>query len=138
MEPARVSGRRSTWSCVALLSGLLLSNGCALLGLPGPGGVASGRPQVGIASFYSRAHHGKRTASGEPFDANAMTAAHPSLPFGTRLEVTNLENGRAVVVRVNDRGPFTANRIIDVSYAAARALGIAVDGTARVRVQELK
>jgi rare lipoprotein A len=137
VEPLRVIAERSRLS-LALTVLMVLSNGCSLVRLPGVGGIASGRPQVGMASFYGKQHHGQRTASGEPFDANAMTAAHPSLPFGTRLEVTNLENGRTVIVRVNDRGPFIANRIVDLSYAAARALGVSQDGVARVRVQALQ
>jgi len=98
----------------------------------------SGRVQVGNASWYGHRHQGKRTASGEAYDENAMTAAHPSLPFGTRLEVTNLENHRSVIVRVNDRGPFGNGRIVDLSRAAARALGIGGQGVARVRVQPVK
>ena len=93
--------------------------------------------QVGIASFYARAHHGWRTASGERFDMNALTAAHRTYPFGTRVRVTNLENGRDVVVRINDRGPFGRRRIIDVSYAAARELGLVRTGLARVRVERI-
>ena len=95
------------------------------------------RAAVGTASYYADEHHGRRTANGERFDMNAMTAAHPTLPFGTRVRVTNLANGREVVVRVNDRGPFVKARIIDLSYAAARKLGFAARGTARVRVHAL-
>jgi rare lipoprotein A len=78
----------------------------------------------GIASWYGLGFHGRRTASGERFDMNALTAAHPSLPFGTRLLVENPANGRTVVVRVNDRGPHVRGRIIDLSHAAARTLGL--------------
>jgi rare lipoprotein A len=92
-------------------------------------------PQVGMASYYSRAHHGRRTASGERFDMEAMTAAHRTLPFGTRVRVTNLANGRHAIVRINDRGPFKGKRIIDLSYAAARELGVVRSGVARVRVE---
>ena len=92
-------------------------------------------PQVGMASYYSRAHHGRRTASGEVFDMQAMTAAHRSLPFGTRVRVTNLSNGRHTVVRINDRGPFKGKRIIDLSYAAARELGAVGPGVVRVRLE---
>ncbi len=87
--------------------------------------------QVGHASWY--ALH-SRTASGEQMDPSAMTAAHPSLPFGTKVLVENLSNGRSVVVRVNDRGPFVGGRIIDVSKAAASNLGMLGSGTAQVRV----
>ena len=89
----------------------------------------------GRASYYSSRLHGKRTASGEPYDETAMTAAHPSLPFGSRLCVTNLYNDRHTVVWVNDRGPFVGGRIIDLSLAAADELGMLRAGTARVRVE---
>src|SRR3712207_4616217 len=78
--------------------------------------------QVGTASWYGARHHGKRTASGERFDMNQATAAHPTLPMGSLLEVTNLDNDRTVQVRVNDRGPYSGHRIIDVSKAAAERL----------------
>lgn len=91
--------------------------------------------QVGFASYYGRAHDGRRTASGEVFDMHAMTAAHRTFPFGTRVRVTNLTNGRRAVVRINDRGPHKEQRIIDLSYAAARELGMVGAGVARVRVE---
>ncbi len=88
-----------------------------------------------MASWYGAAHHGRRTASGEPFDMRALTAAHRRYPFGTRVRVTDLASGRAVVVLINDRGPFAGGRIIDLSRAAAVQLGIVQAGTARVRVE---
>ena len=88
----------------------------------------------GRASWYGPKFHGRLTASGEVFNQNALTAAHPSLRFGTRVKVTNLNNGRSVIVRINDRGPYTKGRIIDVSAAAARSLGMIRSGVARVRV----
>ena len=94
-----------------------------------------GYDAVGFASWYGRRYHGRRTASGEIFDMNSATAAHPTLPFGTRVHVTNLENGRSVVLRINDRGPFVRRRIIDVSRRAAQVLGLFQKGTERVRVQ---
>ena len=94
-----------------------------------------GYDAVGIASWYGKRYHGRRTASGEIFDMNSATAAHPTLPFGTRVWVTNLENGRSAVLKINDRGPFVRRRIIDVSRSAARALGFVQQGTARVRVR---
>jgi rare lipoprotein A len=100
-------------------------------------GSTLARPAVGVASYYAREHEGRRTASGERYDMHAMTAAHPSLPFGTRVRVTNLDNGRRAVVRINDRGPFRRGRIIDVSYAAARELKMIGPGTARVRIDVL-
>lgn len=89
----------------------------------------------GRASYYSSRFHGQRTASGEVYDETAMTAAHPSLPFDTPLCVTNLYNGRNIIVRVNDRGPFVGGRIIDLSLAAAKDLGMLRAGIARVRVE---
>ncbi len=89
----------------------------------------------GIASFYGREHHRGPTASGERFDMNAMTAAHRSAPLGSRLKVTNLKNGRSVVVRINDRGPFVRGRIIDLSRAAAAELDFIGSGITRVRVE---
>jgi len=85
----------------------------------------------GLASFYGE---GLRTASGEMFNPNELTAAHPTLPFGTRLRVTNVTNGRSVVVRVNDRGPFVPGRVVDVSHSAAETLGMIGSGTAKVKV----
>jgi rare lipoprotein A len=105
------------------------------LGCATTGPLAGGRPEeVGMASYYGREHDGRRTASGEVFDMNGMTAAHRTLPFGTRVRVTNLANGRQVMVRINDRGPFRRGRIVDLSYAAARKLGIVGRGVAKVRV----
>ena len=89
---------------------------------------------MGIASWYGEYFQGKPTASGEPYDMHDFTAAHPSIPLGTFIKVTNLRNGKAVVLRVNDRGPVVAGRIIDVSYNAARALGFKERGLQRVRV----
>jgi rare lipoprotein A len=85
----------------------------------------------GVASFYSE---GTETASGEHFNPNALTAAHPNLPFGTKLRVTDVATGRSVVVRVNDRGPFVPGRVVDVSYSAAASLGIIGRGTAKVKL----
>jgi peptidoglycan lytic transglycosylase len=85
----------------------------------------------GLASFYSE---GGRTANGEKFDAHELTAAHPTLPFGTRLRVTNVATGRSVTVRVNDRGPYVPGRVVDVSYSAADALGMVGKGVAKVKL----
>jgi rare lipoprotein A len=90
--------------------------------------------QRGIASYYGRDFHGKRTASGEIYDMNGISAAHRTLPFRTILEVTNLDNGRKVTVRVNDRGPFVAGRIIDLSVGAARELRMLKAGTGMVEI----
>lgn len=91
--------------------------------------------QTGKASWYGPGFDGKRTASGERFDQNELTAAHRTLPLGAEVTVTNLDNGRQVVVAVNDRGPFTKDRVLDVSKGAARRLGMLDDGTARVRIE---
>lgn len=118
-----------------------LLGACALLSLLT--GCAShdidprGYDETGVASYYGARHHGKRTASGEPFDQNALTAAHRSLAFGSRVMVTNLSNNRSVVVRINDRGPHTHGRLIDLSRQAAQQLGMLNDGTTKVRVQGL-
>jgi peptidoglycan lytic transglycosylase len=90
--------------------------------------------EVGIASWYGGEFHGRRTASGEVFDTHQLTAAHRTLPFGTVVEVHNLDNGRRVRVRINDRGPFVRRRVIDLSYAAAKELGVVGPGTARVEL----
>ena len=90
--------------------------------------------QVGTASWYGEQFQGKPTASGEPYDMRDLTAAHPSLPLGTLVKVTNLRNGRAVVVRINDRGPVVDGRIIDLSYNVACALGFEERGLQRVRL----
>ena len=91
----------------------------------------------GIASWYGSKFHGHRTSSGEPYDMNAMTAAHPTLPIPTYVQVTNLRNGRKVIVKVNDRGPFLHNRLIDLSYVAAVKLGITAEGTGLVEVRAI-
>jgi rare lipoprotein A len=96
--------------------------------------VAAGPGSTGVASFYGGRFHGRRTASGVRFDSGAMTAAHRSLPFGTRVRVTHLGNGRTVEVRINDRGPFVGGRIIDLSQGAAGVLGMHGQGVARVKV----
>lgn len=144
---------------LAACSGLLLAQGCTTL--PGPSetgepveapppkvqtkpdpptarktpGAPATLPQTGRASWYGAAHHGKRTASGAIYDKERLTAAHPSLPFGTRVKVTNLSNGKSVEVEITDRGPYAGNRIIDLSEAAARTLGMIDAGTATVRLE---
>lgn len=86
----------------------------------------------GVASWYGSYFHGRRTANGERYDMYDMTAAHPTLPFGTLVEVRNVRNGQSAVVRINDRGPFKKNRVIDLSYSAAKAIGVVQPGTALV------
>jgi len=141
------SGRRSFLLAVCL--GLLFSQGCATLQrAPVPTQPETAKPttkesppvetklpQTGKASWYGPQHQGKRTASGEIFDQALLTAAHQTLPFGTKIKVTNLANGKSVEVKINDRGPFTDDRIIDLSLAAAKALEMTQTGTATVRIE---
>jgi rare lipoprotein A len=120
---------------LALAIAAVLASGCSLVRREAPSAPTGG--QVGLASWYGGSLHGRRTASGERFDQDGLTAAHRSLPLGTRVRVTNLENGRSVIVTVTDRGPFVRGRIIDLSRGAARRLGILRAGTARVRVERI-
>ena len=122
-----MADRKVGWRCAWVVALLLASTlaGCGSLGPVGD------RTQVGIASWYDP---GRRRAGGVVYDSSDLTAAHRSLPFGTRVRVTNLENGRTVTVVINDRGPFVRGRIIDLSKPAARRLGIIRSGVARVRV----
>jgi rare lipoprotein A len=118
------------WLCLAACAPAQaddLDEGAVSIPIPDP---AAGFPQQGLLSYYADGFHGRRTASGELFDKDALTAAHRTLPFQTRVKVTNLENGRSVIVRINDRGPFVAERIVDVSPAAARELGLVERGLA--------
>ncbi len=146
-----IARRRHALAAVALA---FLLGACTASPQPTTGGVThgAGRPYqvngvwyvprqdpgyaaVGRASWYGEPYHGRRTASGQIFDMYAFTAAHPTLPFGTRVRVTNLDNGRSVLVVINDRGPFVRARIIDVSRRAARSLGFERKGTVPVRVE---
>lgn len=96
-----------------------------------------GYNQTGTASWYGKQHHGKKTANGERFNMYGFTAAHRTLPLGCMIRVTNKDNGKSVVVKVNDRGPFVGNRMLDLSYASAKALGFVDDGTAKVNIEVL-
>ncbi|MDX1512745.1 MAG: septal ring lytic transglycosylase RlpA family protein [Gammaproteobacteria bacterium] len=100
--------------------------------------TSDGYVERGIASWYGKKFHGRRTSSGEVYNMYAMTAAHKSLPLPTYVSVTNLETNRRIVVRVNDRGPFHENRLIDLSYSAAKKLGIVAKGTGYVEVRALR
>lgn len=104
---------------------------------PGPNSGADSSEE-GVASYYGSKFQGRPTASGEIYDQTALTAAHPKLPFGTLILVTNLSNGKKLELRVNDRGPFVEGRILDVSYRAAEELGFVREGLARVRVEVLR
>lgn len=123
---------RQTLALAPLLLALLA--GCASREETSDG---SGYRAEGKASYYSSRHHGRRTASGERFNMHALTAAHRSLPFGSRVKVTNLRNQRSVVVRINDRGPYARGRIIDVSRKAAERLGMLGSGVAPVRLERV-
>lgn len=118
----------AAWS-LSLAAAVALG-GCSSLG-------GSGASQTGKASWYGAQHHGKRTASGERFDSQGLTAAHRTLAFGTRVKVTNLNNKRSVVVRINDRGPYGRGRIIDVSQRAATNLDMLSAGIVPVRIEPL-
>lgn len=122
---------------------LLLTVGVAgwlMTGCAGTGQAheAEVRTQEGIASYYSDRFQGRTTASGEPFDQQALTAAHPTLPFGTRVTVTREDNGREVEVLINDRGPYAKGRIIDLSKRAAKALGMLKRGTVPVEISYVR
>src|SRR6185295_3214405 len=124
---------------ICLLLPFVLS-GCASLRRPSrPANPAPIGPfeTRGIASWYGNEFNGRRTANGERYDQNGLTAAHRTLPFGSRVAVTNLENGETVVVKINDRGPFAKDRILDLSYGAAREIGVVGPGTARVQLDLL-
>jgi rare lipoprotein A len=123
-----------------VLAAVVLAAGCASASrgsartMAGPAGWS----QTGVASWYGEPFHGRRTASGETYDMRQLTAAHPSLPFGTHVRVHNLDTGRDVDVRINDRGPFAKQRIIDVSRRAAEQIGMIGPGTARVRITVIR
>ena len=131
MDFARIA--RHTVPPLALAVLVAFLGGCAA-SAPSPG---TSPVRVGVASYYGSEFAGRPTASGERYDPHRLTAAHRSLPFGTRLRVLNLENGRSVVVRVNDRGPARKDRILDLSYRAAKRLGFSGAGLARVRIDPL-
>jgi rare lipoprotein A len=136
--PALGRGERRRWAAAVLL-GLGGMWACAAA-RPAPRAALPPIPdaspvfEMGLASWYGEFHHGRLTASGEIFDMTQLTAAHPTLPLGTRLRVTNLENGRAVQVRVNDRGPYVGGRVLDLSRRAARMLDMVERGVAPVRL----
>lgn len=163
--PGLLVGRfsRSHPRLIQMCLGMLFFQGCALLqppsepaetpaqpaaGQPAPSRLVPAQPtakptptapvtlpQTGQASWYGAAHQGKQTASGATFDQAELTAAHPSLPFGSKVKVTNLANGKSVEVVITDRGPSSGNRIIDLSQAAAQALEMIDSGTADVRLE---
>ena len=139
MNARNAGGTRRSFICASLVLAILCSLEACTPSPPPPEPAVhhAAFTQTGLASWYGQAHAGHRTASGELFDPNAMTAAHRTLPLGTRVRVTNVENGRTVTVRINDRGPTDESRIIDLSRTAADALGFRTSGTARVKLQGL-
>jgi rare lipoprotein A len=106
--------------------------------VPAPGAsVSPGQSETGWISYYGKDFHGRKTANGERFDMHELTAAHRTLPFGTRLKVTHMGNGKSVEVRINDRGPWKRDRILDLSLAAAKKLDLITQGKAKARVEVL-
>ena len=122
---------------IALCAALFLVTGCASAPRGSGGGGGGAARETGVASYYAHKYHGRTTASGERFDMNDLTAAHKTLPFGTRVRVTNLDNGKSVTVRVNDRGPFVKGRVIDLSLAAAKKVDMVHAGLANVEVRRV-
>ncbi|RKZ28309.1 septal ring lytic transglycosylase RlpA family lipoprotein [bacterium] len=130
---------------IFLLVGTLFFAGCVASpryisrkAVKGSEGEFTFKEQVGLASYYADEFHGHPTASGEIFDMNGLTAAHRTLPLGTRIRVTNLENGKEVIVTVNDRGPYVKGRILDLSKGAAEKIDMLTSGTAIVRIELVK
>jgi rare lipoprotein A len=120
-----------------LLFLLIISTGCSGTPPERPAQTAAHKAS-GKASFYADKYHGRKTASGERFDQQAMTAAHRTLPFGTKVKVTNIRNGKSVIVRINDRGPFVRGRIIDLSRAAFSRIGNPAFGVIRVKIEVVR
>ena len=116
----------------AFIAGLLLTGTASMAA------VSTGNSQSGMASFYHDRFHGRKTASGTRYDKNELSAAHKTLPLGTRVRVTDSRTGRDVVVRINDRGPYVKGRVIDLSRAAANKLGLMAKGVSRVKVEVLR
>ncbi len=127
----RLLGALARGLCAAAL---LVLAGCGSTPKSG-GSVSSGHSESGIASYYGNEFHGRKTANGERFDQGKLTAAHRTLPFGTRVKVTNRQNGKSVVVRVNDRGPFARGRIIDLSSSAFKSIAYLGAGVVPVQIQ---
>ena len=123
---------RWLWVCTLLIGIMAASCSSGPKPLPAPQRPTEAQ---GLASYYAKKFHGRKTASGERYNMHAMTAAHPRLPFGSMVKVTHVKNRRSVRVRINDRGHFIRGRIIDLSYAAAKKLGMLSEGVARVKVR---
>ena len=129
-------GRRLASLIVAVaFAAVLLAVPATQTHVPPQADAAPAWAQNGKVSWYGPGFHGRRTANGEIFDTNEMTMAHRSLAFGSKVRVTNLDNGRSIVVRVNDRGPYVGGRIADLSHAAASRLGFVEDGVVHARIE---
>lgn len=131
-----VAKKISTVLIVAAFAGVV-TFGDGLEGKTGVAMLKTAKPETGVASYYGVPYHGRQTASGEVFDMNELTAAHPTLKFGTKVKVTHLANNRSVTVRINDRGPFVKGRVIDLSKAAAEELRMVRAGLAEVKIEVL-
>ena len=123
---------------VAAVSSMLGACGGKTAGLTPPPAAPVRQVERGVASWYGRPYHGRPTSSGEIYDMDQLTAAHPSLPFGSEVRIVNLANGRSVLVRINDRGPFVKRRVIDLSREAARQIDMLGPGTAEVRLEVVR
>lgn len=124
--------------CLAAVIVSCLFGGCASLELPAGAIKMQGASQTGKASYYARKHQNQKTANGERYDSNLKTAAHKKLPFGTRVRVTNTENGKSVIVRINDRGPYVYGRIVDLSRSAFKQIANLADGIIDVRLEVIR
>jgi rare lipoprotein A len=138
-----VSGRPFLAAAALIVASLVIAAGCgrrvaARVPVAPPPPAPLGLAETGIASWYGIPYDGRRTSSGEIFDMHALTAAHRTLPFNTWLEVTNLQNGKHVEVRINDRGPFVGGRIIDLSMGAAEKIDMVRAGIVKVRLKVIK
>lgn len=121
----------------ALVSSALIAF-LLLVGVNAQARVSQGHTQDGVASYYHDRFHGRKTASGAAYNKNALSAAHKSLPLGTEVRVTDARSGKSVIVKINDRGPFVKGRVIDLSRAAAREIGLTKKGLTKVKVEVLK
>lgn len=113
---------------------MVIASSCHRKHIPSASTEVSGS-ETGLASFYAESYNGRKTANGEIFHSSALTAAHKTLPFGTKVKVTNLKNGKSVKVRINDRGPFISGRIIDLTKAAAKKIDMINDGVVKVKIR---
>src|SRR5580692_9526995 len=133
MARARITSMKGFW-CLAIATSIALSGCGGKKRVHPPAAAKIGSTQTGIASWYGYPYHGRRAANGEIYDMEKMTAAHRTLPFGTWVRVTNLQNNQTVEVRITDRGPFVGGRILDLSHAAAVSIAMIGPGIAKVKI----